>query len=398
MNWPMRAALRHPRSDGRLPWWYPPQRPDARAATVLGLLATLSLVVGYHGTLLSRTMTFAADEFGAGSAAQGDALAAARIGGVLAVGLGALADRRGRRLILSLALVHLHRRHRGRRLRPRPGDAGGDAGRQPGRLGRRRAPAGRDRRRGDARRRPGLRPQPAGDDRRPGRGHRAVGPAGRRPRRTRVARALPGAAGVRAGRHPVRPADPREPAVRPLPPATCRWPATIAGSCSWPPRGSCSTSSPAPQSQFLNEYLRDERGMSAAMISLFILLTSTPASIGIVVGGRLADTRGRRVVGAVAASVGSRAHRPVVRGRRPGHVGRRAAGRHRRGGHRAGDHGLRTRAVPDVAARPGQRHRQHDRHGRERRRAGGGRPPRGEPGVLRAHDGPAGGRARAHGR
>ena len=64
-----------PPPDGHLPWWYPPQRPDARGATVLGLLATLSLVVGYHGTLLSRTMTFAADEFGAGSAAQGDALA-----------------------------------------------------------------------------------------------------------------------------------------------------------------------------------------------------------------------------------------------------------------------------------------------------------------------------------
>ena len=75
MHWPVRRALRHRRDDGKLPWWYPPQRPDARAATVLGLLATLSLVVGYHGTLLSRTMTFAADEFGAGSTAQGDALA-----------------------------------------------------------------------------------------------------------------------------------------------------------------------------------------------------------------------------------------------------------------------------------------------------------------------------------
>jgi MFS family permease len=60
-----------------------------------------------------------------------------------------------------------------------------------------------------------------------------------------------------------------------------------------------------PQSQFLNEYLHDERGMSAAMISLFVVVTSTPASIGIVVGGRLADTRGRRLVGAVAASVGA---------------------------------------------------------------------------------------------
>src|SRR5690606_41563682 len=82
-----------------------PQRPAARAATVLGLLATLSLVVGYHGTLLTQTMTFAADEFGAGTAAQGDAFAAVRLGGILAVALGAAADRRGRRRILTLALL-----------------------------------------------------------------------------------------------------------------------------------------------------------------------------------------------------------------------------------------------------------------------------------------------------
>jgi hypothetical protein len=105
MNWPFRAALRSPPAKGKLPWWYPPQRPDARGATVLGLLATLSLIVGYHGTLLTQTMTFAADEFGAGTAAQGDALAAVRIGGIIAIGLGAMADRRGRRLILSAALL-----------------------------------------------------------------------------------------------------------------------------------------------------------------------------------------------------------------------------------------------------------------------------------------------------
>jgi predicted MFS family arabinose efflux permease len=61
----------------------------------------------------------------------------------------------------------------------------------------------------------------------------------------------------------------------------------------------------APQSQFRNEFLRDERGMSAALISLFVIVTSTPASIGLVVGGRLADTRGRRIVGATAVSVGT---------------------------------------------------------------------------------------------
>src|SRR5690606_4962516 len=105
VNLPIRLALRRPPRGGRLPWWYPPQRPDARAATVLALLATLSLVVGYHGTLLTQTMTFAADEFGADTAAQGDAFAAVRLGGILAVALGAAADRRGRRRILTLALL-----------------------------------------------------------------------------------------------------------------------------------------------------------------------------------------------------------------------------------------------------------------------------------------------------
>jgi MFS family permease len=61
----------------------------------------------------------------------------------------------------------------------------------------------------------------------------------------------------------------------------------------------------APQTQFRNEFLRDERSMSAAAISLFILATSTPGGIGITIGGRLADTRGRKVVGATATVVGS---------------------------------------------------------------------------------------------
>ena len=81
-----------------------------------------------------------------------------------------------------------------------------------------------------------------------------------------------------------------------------------------------------PQTQFRNEFLRDERGFSAAAVSLFALLTATPAGIGIVVGGRLADTRGRKVVAAVSAR---RRHDPAGRLVQP--VGRLdVAGRHRR--------------------------------------------------------------------
>ena len=61
----------------------------------------------------------------------------------------------------------------------------------------------------------------------------------------------------------------------------------------------------SPASLFQNEYLRDDRGYSAAAISLFTILTNTPGAIGIVAGGRLADMRGRRIVGAVGVLGGT---------------------------------------------------------------------------------------------
>ena len=304
MNWPMRAALRRPRTDGRLPWWYPPQRPDARAATVLGLLATLSLVVGYHGTLLSRTMTFAADEFGAGSAAQGDALAAARIGGVLAVGLGALADRRGRRLILSAALFICIGATVAGAFSP---DLATLAGTQAVNRGAWAAAAL-------------LLAVIAAEEM----------PAGARAYALSLL-SMTGALGAGIALWLLPIADTGERAWRVLyvvalvfVPVVIRFGRLIPESRRFTrthrniplaghyrrlvlvaATGLLFNVFAGPQSQFLNEYLRDERGMSAAMISLFVVLTSTPASIGIVVGGRLADIRGRRVVGAVAASVGS---------------------------------------------------------------------------------------------
>jgi MFS family permease len=304
MNWPMRAALRHPRSDGRLPWWYPPQRPDARGATVLGLLATLSLVVGYHGTLLSRTMTFAADEFGAGSAAQGDALAAARLGGVLAVGLGALADRRGRRLILSLALFTCIGATVAGTFAP---DLATLAGTQAVNRGAWAAAAL-------------LLAVIAAEEM----------PAGARAYALSLL-SMTGALGAGIALWVLPIADLGERAWRVLyvvplvfVPVVIRFGRLIPESRRFTrthrnvPLGGhyqrlllvaaiwlLYNIFAGPQSQFLNEYLRDERGMSAAMISLFVVITSTPASIGIVVGGRLADTRGRRVIGAVAAAVGA---------------------------------------------------------------------------------------------
>lgn len=51
----------------------------------------------------------------------------------------------------------------------------------------------------------------------------------------------------------------------------------------------------APSSQLQNDYLRVERDYSGFLITLFTLATATPAGLGVLAGGRLADIRGRRV-------------------------------------------------------------------------------------------------------
>ncbi len=61
----------------------------------------------------------------------------------------------------------------------------------------------------------------------------------------------------------------------------------------------------APNSQFGNQFLRTERGFSGGRIALFTITSGTPATAGIVAGGRLADIRGRRMVAAVSLAVGT---------------------------------------------------------------------------------------------
>ena len=61
----------------------------------------------------------------------------------------------------------------------------------------------------------------------------------------------------------------------------------------------------APASQFRNEFLRDERGFSAAQISLFILASHTPQIIGVAIAAKISDLRGRKPVAAFAVGVGS---------------------------------------------------------------------------------------------
>ena len=98
---PVRRRLARPSPDSA--WWMPPDRIDADTALALDSLCALTLIAGYTGTLIAQTITFAADEFGASDQAQGAALAATRVGVLLALVLVAAADRRGRRRLIQVS-------------------------------------------------------------------------------------------------------------------------------------------------------------------------------------------------------------------------------------------------------------------------------------------------------
>ncbi len=54
-----------------------------------------------------------------------------------------------------------------------------------------------------------------------------------------------------------------------------------------------------PARQFLNDYLREDRGLSAGQLSRFGLLTNLPGTFGVLLGGAISDRRGRRLTASV---------------------------------------------------------------------------------------------------
>lgn len=296
-------GLRRPPPAGKTPIWSPPQRPDARGLTVLGLLATLSIVVGYHGTLLGQTMTFVADEFHAGTTAQGVVLAVARIGGLLTVVLAALADRRGRRVMLAVSLLACIGSTVAGAITPNLEILAVTQAVNRGAWAAATAilavivaeemPAGA---RAFAL---GLLTMcmavgaglalailPVADI-----GDRAwrilyAAPLLMVPAVLHYTRLLP------ESRRYERP----HPRVRMKQHVSYLWLIALAMLLLNMFVG------PAPQ--FRNEFLRDERGFAALDLSLFAVLTSVPGALGILVGGRLAETIGRRRVVGVSASMG----------------------------------------------------------------------------------------------
>ena len=61
----------------------------------------------------------------------------------------------------------------------------------------------------------------------------------------------------------------------------------------------------ATMSIFQNRFLKDSRGYSALLVAVFTTATSSPAAVGLVIGGRVADARGRRRLGAFMVPAGA---------------------------------------------------------------------------------------------
>jgi MFS family permease len=102
---PVRREVRRVPLRPAPPWWAPTEALDRRAARTVCALALFSIVGGYLGTLVTQTIAFAGSEFGVGTSGQADGLAIARVDIVFAFVWVWLADRRGRRFVLVVGSV-----------------------------------------------------------------------------------------------------------------------------------------------------------------------------------------------------------------------------------------------------------------------------------------------------
>ncbi len=301
---PVRWALRrHRPGDGRQPLWAPPQRLDPRASALMGTLAFAVLLSGFLANAPAELHTYAADEFGVDQLSQGVLGAIVRLGTVVAVAASVIADRRGRRRVLGAAMVL------------------GISGSLTAAI----APniivfAGALLVTRTANATLGAMVTVLAIEEMP-RGSRAwavsvlamsaalgagvvvwaqplaglgtsswrivfVLPALMAPFVIGIMRRLPESKRFHKRRSDV-----------PLRPYLGR--IVILGGIF-----GLMALFLSPIDWFRNEYLRDEHGFSAARVSLFVLATATPGGVGLYFAGRAADLRGRRIVTAIAASVG----------------------------------------------------------------------------------------------
>ena len=309
----IRHAIRN-RRDRYGYWWAPPDRFDPRSATVLGLLCAVQIVDGYLGTVLTQTLTFAADEFHRDNTAQGLVLGGVRAGVLIALVTVSIADRRGRKsllittgigscaftvlgglstglwmlgasqlvarglstalgiLIVIVAAEEMPARSRAWAASVLVLSAGLGSGMAVWIL-------------------------PVADlDVRGWRVVYLVAAIGILVM-VSVGKRLPESGRFeRLEQHGIDPRNADTESVRERRRRRLILLATSAFLLAM---------FAAPASGFQNDFLKDERGFSAAQITLFTLITSTPAGIGVLVGGYLAETRGRRPVGALGIVLGT---------------------------------------------------------------------------------------------
>lgn len=102
---PLLANLGGLSARGRAPWWAPPQRLAHDRAVALAGLCGFAVLAGYLDGLLPATMTYIGREYHVGDAGQGYALAVVQFGAILALGALVAADRGGRRRSILIATV-----------------------------------------------------------------------------------------------------------------------------------------------------------------------------------------------------------------------------------------------------------------------------------------------------
>jgi MFS family permease len=302
-RWPFKRALARP-PRGRPPWWAPPARLDARSASVLGTLALLTVAFGYLNTLFTQTVTFAGDEFGSTNQALGIAGSLVRVGGLVALLVVVQADRRGRKAMLVLSATA------GSLLAVTGAAAPSLAWLTASQLLARAFAtaililvaivAAEEMPAGSRAYAVSLLAMAGGL----GAGFCVIalrladlGPRGWRLLYVVPLLALPVVGAVRrrlpeSRRFVARHAD-----------------AELAGHggrlALLAVSGLLSNLFAGPSSQFSNQFLRTERAFSGGRIGLLSLTAGTPGAVGIVVGGRMADVRGRRLVAAVALVAGT---------------------------------------------------------------------------------------------
>ncbi len=100
VNLVMRRGLQDPNRTPRGRWWWPEEVVSQRSATLVSVIALLSVFAGYLGVVISQTITFAAEEFQASDRSQAWTLAGLRFGVFASLILIGRADRIGRKPLL----------------------------------------------------------------------------------------------------------------------------------------------------------------------------------------------------------------------------------------------------------------------------------------------------------